>query len=424
MNDLNILQHDLVEKLARKKFFVVLDDAWNESYDDWNKLLKPFQNGVKGSKNLITTRSRKVASAVQTIPSYNLSLLSQEDCWLVLAKHALLPTELMVNPTLEKIGKEIVNKCSGLPLAAQTLGGLLRGIYEVQYWSHILKSGIWELSEVSKSFFQPLHGSCDIFVMHDLIHDLATFYAGEFFYRAEELENSAGIGNFGIKTHHLSHNAKGKYSISKLLAACDTVKHTRTFLEINLEQWDRYPPLDPFDIKNAPGILLSKLKCLRVLSFKFFPLDSLPDSIGDLIHLLYLDLSYTYTMSLPESMSKLYNLQTLKLYGCVLLKALPVGLQDLVNLRHLDIRETSLEEMPKGMSRLTKLQILSDFVVGKHEGNGTRELGPLEVMDLNWSPDVDVADSLTERDVLDKLQPHNNLQVLIIRGYRGTTFAD
>ncbi|MED6169679.1 hypothetical protein PIB30_023541 [Stylosanthes scabra] len=111
---------------AWEKFFVVLDDAWNENYDDWNKLLKPFQNGVKGRKILITNRSRKVASAVQTFPSYDMSLLSQEDCWLVLAKHALLPTELMANPTLEKIGKAIVNKCSGLPLAAQTLGGLLR----------------------------------------------------------------------------------------------------------------------------------------------------------------------------------------------------------------------------------------------------------------------------------------------------------
>ncbi|MED6169678.1 hypothetical protein PIB30_023540 [Stylosanthes scabra] len=151
-------------------------------------------------------------------------------------------------------------------------------------------------------------------------------------------------------------------------------------------------------------------------------------------------------------MSKLYNLQTLKLYGCVLLKALPVGFQDLVNLCRLDIRETSLEEMPKGMSRLRKLQILSDFIVGKHDGNRIRELGPLadlhgtlciknlenitngveawearmgekkniDVLDLNWSPDVDVADSLIERDVLDKLQPHNNLQELLHASFTRT----
>ncbi|QHO09917.1 Putative disease resistance RPP13-like protein [Arachis hypogaea] len=67
LTDLNLLQLDLKEKLSRQKFFIVLDDVWNENYDDWNKLLKPFQNGVKGSKILITTRNKNVASVVQTV---------------------------------------------------------------------------------------------------------------------------------------------------------------------------------------------------------------------------------------------------------------------------------------------------------------------------------------------------------------------
>ncbi|XP_057756624.1 putative disease resistance RPP13-like protein 1 [Arachis stenosperma] len=84
LTDLNLLQLDLKEKLSRQKFFIVLDDVWNENYDDWNKLLKPFQNGVKGSKILITTRNKNVAnvaSVVQTVSLHEVRSLSDEDCY-------------------------------------------------------------------------------------------------------------------------------------------------------------------------------------------------------------------------------------------------------------------------------------------------------------------------------------------------------
>ncbi|XP_057737016.1 putative disease resistance RPP13-like protein 1 [Arachis stenosperma] len=519
LTDLNLLQHDLKEKLSRKKFFVVLDDVWSESCEDWDKLLKPFRRGVKGSKILITTRSKRVASVVQTVSPYELSLLSEEDCWLVFSKHARLSTSSMENPTLRKVGKDLVKKCDGLPLAAQSLGGLLHGNSDIKYWNHLLKSEIWELSDdkikvvpalrisyyylpsylkecfvycslypkdyefskddlillwmaenflqtvgkrtpeevgeeyfdelVARSFFQPHSTLENIFVMHDLVHDLAIMFAGEFYFKAEELENAVELD---IKTRHLSHNAKGNYPISKLLGVCDRIKHTRTFLGLNLNSEI------PFNMENAPCILLSKLKYLRALSFKCFPLESLPDSIGELIHLRYLDLSYTDIMTLPDTLCNLYNLQTLKLFGCQKLKALPAGMKDLTNLRYLDISFTGLHEMPEGMSKLTSLQVLSRYVVGKREGNKINELGALanlhqtifigklenvvnssealearmfdkdgiEYLLLEWSPTEyeNTVDSQIERDILEELRPHSNLKQLLIRGYRGTTFPD
>ncbi|XP_057736856.1 putative disease resistance RPP13-like protein 1 [Arachis stenosperma] len=520
LTDLNLLQHDLKEKLSRKKFFVVLDDVWSESCEDWDKLLKPFRRGVKGSKILITTRSKRVASVVQTVSPYELSLLSEEDCWLVFSRHARLSTGSMENPTLRKVGKDLVKKCDGLPLAAQSLGGLLRGNSDIKYWNHLLKSEIWELSDdkikvvpalrisyhylpsylkecfvycslypkdyefskdelillwmaenflqpagkktpeevgveyfdelTARSFFQPHKIREDRFVMHDLVHDLAMIFAGEFYFRAEELENAVEVD---IKTRHLSHNAKGNYPISKLLGVCDRVKHTRTFLEINLERGI------PFNMENAPCILLSKLKYLRALSFNFFPLKSLPDSIGELIHLRYLDLSWTDIMTLPDTLCNLYNLQTLKLVGCWKLNALPVGMKDLTNLRYLDISGgIGLHEMPEGMSKLTSLQVLSNYVVGERKGNKINELGALanlhqtilidklenvvnsrealearmldkdgiESLILKWSPDKyeNIVDSQIEREILEELRPHSNLKQLHIYCYRGTTFPD
>ncbi|XP_029149387.1 putative disease resistance RPP13-like protein 1 [Arachis hypogaea] len=303
---------------------------------------------------------------------------------------------------------------------------------------------------VARSFLQPHSTEKNKFVMHDLVHDLAIMFAGEFYFRAEELQNAAEVD---IKTRHLSHNAKGNYPISKLLGVCDRIKHTRTFLAINLNEWI------PFNMENAPYILLSHLKYLRALSFNSFPLESVPDSIGELIHLRYLDLSETHIVTLPESLGNLYNLQTLKLYRCTNLKLLPVGMKDLVNLRHLDIRGTwSLQEMPKGMSKLKNLQFLSDYVVGKREENKITELGALadlhrsisigklenvvnssealearmsdkdgiDSITLSWSSNEEenTVDSEMERDILDKLRPHTNLKGLFIYGYRGTTFPD
>ncbi|KAL4395433.1 hypothetical protein AHAS_Ahas02G0251500 [Arachis hypogaea] len=189
------------------------------------------------------------------------------------------------------------------------------------------------------------------FVMHDLMHDLATFYGGEFFSRTFELKNAAKHDAY---PRHLSYDLGIRDSLSKFLEACDNLQHARTLLKINVgSSHDSSEEMDPCR-------LLAQLKRIRVLSFEFFPCDhnSLPDSIGDLIHLRYLDLSGTPIVTLPESMSNLYNLQTLKLAKCKRLKKLPSNMQNLVNMRHLDIEGTDLEEMPKKMSKLKDLQLL------------------------------------------------------------------
>ncbi|MED6178936.1 hypothetical protein PIB30_112248, partial [Stylosanthes scabra] len=146
-DDFDSLQTRLTEALTGKTFLIVLDDVWHDKKDTWEHLLKPFQYGNHGSKILLTTRSEKVASVVATPElHYQLSLLSADDCWLVFLKQAHLSTD-SINPTLEKVGKDIVKKCDGLPLAAQGLGGLLRGNSDVKSWNLILKSEIWEFSD-------------------------------------------------------------------------------------------------------------------------------------------------------------------------------------------------------------------------------------------------------------------------------------
>ncbi|CAJ2658930.1 unnamed protein product [Trifolium pratense] len=516
INNKELLHLDLKEKLTGKKFLIVLDDVWTEDYDSWNSLLRPLQYGTMGSKILVTTRIDKVASMVQTFQSCHLEQLSDEDCWSVFENRAFLSSkESNENMDLHKIGKEIVRKCKGLPLAAQSLGGLLRRKRDIKDWNNILNSNIWEnesnvipalrisyqylppylkrcfvycslypkdykfqrnnlillwmaedllqspkngktLEEVgcgyfddlaSRSFFQrSKNGS---FVMHDLVHDLATLLGGEFYIRREELGNEM---NIGTTARHLSFSEFSD-PVHENNDVFGRAKHLRAFFATSFRS-----PL--FNNDKAPCIILSNLKCLRVLSFRRFTyLNALPDSIGELIHLRYFDLSFTSITTLPESLCNLYNLQTLKLFHCQKLTMLPNDMQNLVNLRHLDINECNmLEEMPRQMSKLKNLHHLSCFHVGGYGEKGIKELGTLsnlqgslsitklenvingseaseaKIMDkkyleelrLSWFADAKdhFTNSQSEMDILCKLQPTKNLKRLGVHRYRGTRFPE
>ncbi|KAL1369331.1 hypothetical protein AAHE18_02G188600 [Arachis hypogaea] len=503
MVNLNSLQTQLKEKLNEKTFLVVLDDVWDNQQNLWDNFLKPFLSGNKGSKILLTTRNKNVDSVVSsTNLHYKLDILSHNDCWSIFLKHSSLSTNSRQYVILEKIGKKIVEKCKGLPLAVKTLGCLLRNkdkdeskivpALRVSYHylpSHLKRCFVycslypedyqfdkeelillWMAEDfvqpienctlenigrayfdelVARSFFQPSSKDVGLFVMHDLMHDLATFFAGKFYFKLREFEDSQKICS---KTRHLSYTANPDDRILKLGEAYKGATHMRTFLDVHL--FHRYGSIN---LESDSWLLQLHLRCLRVLSFKYFSIESLPDSIEKLIHLHYLNLSHTPIVRLSESLCKLYNLQTLKLCYCKKLEMLPSRMKDLVSLRHLDIKGAdSLKEMPKGMSKLNHLNFLSGYVVGKHEENGIRELGALgnlhgslcisnlenvsnsrevleakmgnkkhiNILELKWLPDGDIVDVETERDILDKLQPHRNLKGLSIVGFRGEIFPD
>ncbi|XP_057745756.1 putative disease resistance protein At3g14460 [Arachis stenosperma] len=510
LDSFNSIQDALKKGLSEKKFFIVLDDVWSNDHHQWKDFLAPFQYGDKGSTILLTTRKEDVGSVVQTNcqPHY-LIPLSEDYCWSVFAANASFP-ESNGSPTLEGIGKKIAKKCDGLPLAAETLGCLCRR-HDAKEWEKVLRSDIWGFSTndskivpallisyfhlpthlkrcfvycalfpkdyhfekdelillwmaedllrlpergesleevgckcfeelVSRLFFKKLQDDDEYFVMHDLLHDLAIFLAGDFYCRIEELGEQE---EKKVLTRHFSYFPHGRldHPISKVFNSNAKLESLRTSLYID----------DLFSMESVA----SKFICLRVLSFR--KLDVLPDSIGELIHLRYLNLSRTDINRLPESLCNLYNLQTLILYRCTKLTMLPINMHNLVNLRHLDLRKTSLEEMPGGISKLKHLHVLYFFIVGKHEDNGIQELGGLSnlqgsfgirklenIVDvkeaenarmtnknlinelyLEWSSGDDmVPNTRAERDILDNLQPHNSLKELRIKGYKGTIFPD
>ncbi|KAL7234407.1 hypothetical protein ACSBR1_017914 [Camellia fascicularis] len=145
--ELNQVQVQLKQNLIGKKILIVLDDVWDKKYRDWNILKGPFNDGVSGSKIIVTTRDRDVASIMGTVQNHLLQHLSDDDCWSVFEQHAFGNRSMDANPKLVFIGKKIVGKCKGLPLAASTLGGLLRCKEKDNDWENVLNSKIWDLTE-------------------------------------------------------------------------------------------------------------------------------------------------------------------------------------------------------------------------------------------------------------------------------------
>ncbi|RXI05182.1 hypothetical protein DVH24_006439 [Malus domestica] len=183
--------------------------------------------------------------------------------------------------------------------------------------------------------------------------------------------------------------------------------------------------------------------------------NEVPDSIGHLIHLRYMDVSYTSIERLPDIVCTLYNLQTLLLSNCSSLTKLPAGIPKLINLHHLNFKGTNIGEMPSEMGRLKGLRTLTTFIVGKSTGSCIKQLrelshlrGKLSILklrnvldledavranlknkkdlkelELAWG-DEDTNDSEKERHVLDKLQPSVNLEKLAISFYGGISFPN
>ena len=141
---MNLLQCKLEESLSKKKFLLVLDDVWNENYNDLEKLQLPFSSGLRGNKIVVTTRSDNVVRAMRSV-GIDLGQLFVEDYWSLFTKHAFGNGESSPHPKLEEIGKEIVKKCKRLPLAAKTLGAALYSELLVKEWENVLNSKMWDL---------------------------------------------------------------------------------------------------------------------------------------------------------------------------------------------------------------------------------------------------------------------------------------
>ncbi|KAK6946360.1 Rx, N-terminal [Dillenia turbinata] len=130
---------ELEEKLRRfleeRLYLLVLDDIWETKA--WDELSHAFPRGKVGSKLILTTRNHYVPR--QADPHcivHKPRSLTDEEAWELLSKKTKIKEESTSQEVTElcKLGKEMVKRCGGLPLAVVVLGGLLATRRSLQEW--------------------------------------------------------------------------------------------------------------------------------------------------------------------------------------------------------------------------------------------------------------------------------------------------
>ncbi|KAJ1274729.1 hypothetical protein BS78_05G083400 [Paspalum vaginatum] len=143
--NLSMLQ-DAIKKYLTKRFLLVLDDVWEENERRWEKLLAPLRcTEITGNVILVTTRIKSVTKILNIVEHINLDGLKDDVFWRFFKRCIFGDENYQGRRKLQKIGKEIVPRLKGNPLAAKSVSTLLKRRLEEDYWQRISDGDEWKL---------------------------------------------------------------------------------------------------------------------------------------------------------------------------------------------------------------------------------------------------------------------------------------
>ncbi|KAJ4776083.1 NBS-LRR-like resistance protein [Rhynchospora pubera] len=528
IDNMELLRRRLNEAIGGKRYFLVLDDVWNDNVDEWDRLKALLNCGDSGSAIIVTTRNDRVASIMGTVKSYKLGFLDKDDSWKLFHKKAF-SMGVQENGELVEIGKKMVQNCGGLPLAITTLGSLMSYKHEVREWSAVLEeSKFWEIRSNNNNVLRVLRLSYDNLPLYmkqcfafcavfpkdfemdkekliqywmasgfipsdgpgspemkggDIFDELAwrSFFQEV---KVNRLKRSARCKMHDLM-HDLAQSIMGDECLSLLELPTQIDRSKHVVRHISYKKF-------PSDINNISNsfptirslISTSRYSCQYVCNVDFLKSNALqilelhtttirrtmvtPEKMK---YLRYLEISDNNFVSLPEEITTLYLLQTLRLGICRMLVKLPNGMKYMSSLRHIYIEDYyshfRLRSMPPCLGQLNCLQVLTVYIVGTSDGNCIGELRNLNLhgtlhlynirkvrdavnateanliakqnlddLALCWGMPADyksyffkVRESNTEEvvhcdplEVLDALKPCNNIKVLQVTQYPGNEF--
>ncbi|VAH55122.1 unnamed protein product [Triticum turgidum subsp. durum] len=399
-DNLDSLQHALSNHLSNKRLLIVLDDVWDDALKEsgqcWKRFCAPFRSVQEGSAMLVTTRCPNVRDGVRTMEPVRLDGLDEDIFWNFFKLCAFGSEESNNDPDLEGIGRRILPKLKGSPLAAKTLGRMLSMDLQASHWNSILESELWELKQKETEILPALRLSymylpfylkqCFAFcAMYPKDYKfektcLAEIWAAEGFVEPQGGVRIQDIGsqyfedlvarsffqkvNGGYVIHDLLHDMAQKVSehdcfILRNKTDFDKVPqnvrhlyvlHNIDFDESNLLSLCNYTKLRTLICNN---ILRSRLLfvmdhwCTKLTRMRVFccpAISELPYSIGNWKHLRYLEITGRCMLKrIPSTFCWLYNMQILYAKKCTVLGNLPGDFGKLTSLQKFESRGVSVD---------------------------------------------------------------------------------
>ncbi|KAF8642843.1 hypothetical protein HU200_067040 [Digitaria exilis] len=395
------------EKLSNKKFLLILDDAWHEDRHDWEQFMVQLKCGAPESRIMLTTRDQKVAEAVESIHKFELELLSESDSWNLFLKGSGL-AEQDLSSDYVQVGKEIIKRCGGVPLAIQTLGAVLRDKNQISTWRAIRENNLWNVQSINDRVFASLKLSyihladelkqcftfCSIFpkgyeiqkdrliaqwIAHGFINamdgeqpeDIGRGYLDSLV-KVRFLQNPYGSWNTDTyNMHDLIHDLT-RQILQGELVTCAPVHTTEKF-----PHRYRYLSLTSFTESGDKG-LFDKVRALYISDSKpsfettvknsccmrSVVLDYATDTPFSLFilkfeYLGYLEIHNVSCTTVPEAISRCWNLQSLHFFRCRDFVTLPESVGKLRKLRTLELWCIAhLESLPRSIGDFDVLQSL------------------------------------------------------------------
>ena len=422
---MNTLVNDLQKEIDGKRYLLVLDDVWNDDSQKWDDLKGLLLNGARGSRILVTTHGKKVAEVAKTIEPYSLSGLNEEESWSLFRRKAFEKGQEPENLRIREIGKEIVGKCRGIPLAIKTIGSILYFRKTEEDWLSFKNNEFSKVDQKENDILPTLRLSYDhlpsnlkqcfaycslypkdymidketliqqwmaqgfikLSAENQCIEDVGHEYFMDLLWRSffQEIEED-DWGNINFKIHDLMHD------LAILVAGLENrtcgingesvaEKTHHVSFGINLSSLSQIPDslskacrMRTFLLPNQPSWISEQIVWERstcdafVSSFKFLRL---------------LDLNNTGVSSMPCSIGKLKHLRYLDLSRNDNIEMLPNSITRLHNLQTLKLSGCwALKELPRDFYKLVNLRhlVINDCINLSHMPRGLEKLTNLQTL--------------------------------------------
>ncbi|CAO2045347.1 unnamed protein product [Urochloa humidicola] len=355
-DNLDQLQISIAKRLKSKRFLIVLDDIWQCSEDKWVNFLAPFttREAEKGSMVIATTRLPSIADAVKTTNPVNLEGLEPGEFWVFFQACVFgeVIADIPDKQELIDIARKIADRLKCSPLAAKTVGRLLKKRLSREHWTDILEKKEW-LNQT---------GDDDIMPALKISYDYLPFHLQKCFsyfalfpedYKFDSLEISRFFISIGIIISS-GQNDKiediGSEYLDELLDNGFLMKGDDNYYVMH-------------DLMHELAQIVSSNECAYI-SYPSFRAHDIPLSIRHLSIFMQNDSIETFEEEMNKLKSRIDigNLRSLMIFGkyrrASLVNLLKDTFTEMKSLRVLLISMNSLNSLPRNFSKLVHLRYL------------------------------------------------------------------